>query len=218
MSLIEEQNKTLKAPRLKYGMLSKMLFSGMDMFYGKKRTLSKFKVLEVIARMPYQAWENVAYVAITHTYANPPLARSMFDIVKESREMQDNEQWHLLILGELTEMRNIKEGVIRYKLLPQIMALVYYYISWILYVIKPSLSHELNLYFEDHAEHEYMLFVQENPDFEHEAYNGEFQSDYGSFQSIADLLRQIGLDERHHKEVSAFRMKAARFHQPINTE
>ena len=46
-----------------YGLLAKALFWGMDIIYGRKRTLSKFKVLEVIARVPYQSWEQVAYIA-----------------------------------------------------------------------------------------------------------------------------------------------------------
>jgi ubiquinol oxidase len=75
----------------------------MDLLYGRKRTLSKFKVLEVIARVPYQAWENIAYVAITHTHGSPGFARRIFDWVHESRVQQDNEQWHLLILEELTD-------------------------------------------------------------------------------------------------------------------
>ena len=39
----------------------------MDALYGTPRTLEKFRVLELVARVPYQAWENVAYVAVTHT-------------------------------------------------------------------------------------------------------------------------------------------------------
>src|SRR5882724_3688443 len=96
----KEQEKTLASPRLRYGFLATALFVGMDAFYGKKRTLSKFKVLEVIARVPYQAWENVAYVAMTHTAEQPRLARRIFDRVRLARWEQDNEQWHLLILEE----------------------------------------------------------------------------------------------------------------------
>ena len=46
----------------------------MDFLYGRGRTLSKFKVLEVIARVPYQAWEHVAYIALTHKYGRPACA------------------------------------------------------------------------------------------------------------------------------------------------
>src|SRR5580693_2179287 len=108
-----EQERTLASPRLGYGFLAKILFVGMDLFYGKKRTLSKFKVLEVIARVPYQAWENVAYVAMTHTFSEPGFARRIFEFVKKSREQQDNEQWHLLILEELVQKKGIREGFLR---------------------------------------------------------------------------------------------------------
>jgi hypothetical protein len=38
----------------------------LDVVYGKPLTLSKFKVLELIARVPYMSWEQVAFIAITH--------------------------------------------------------------------------------------------------------------------------------------------------------
>ena len=75
VDLAAEQEKTLASGRRRYGALSRILFLAMDLFYGRKRTLSKFKVLEVVARVPYQAWEHVAYIAITHTYGSPSVAR-----------------------------------------------------------------------------------------------------------------------------------------------
>ena len=158
-----EQEATLATPRIKYGFLASMLFFSMDLFYGRKRTLSKFKVLEVIARVPYQAWEHVAYIAITHKYGAPDFACRIFDFVTESRQQQDNEQWHLLILEEMIDKLGIKEGVFRYRILPQFIAFFYYHVSWLLYVIQPRLSYTLNAHFEDHAEHEYALLVKENP-------------------------------------------------------
>jgi hypothetical protein len=50
-----EQSKTLAEPKRRYGLLAKMLFAVMDLLYGRARSWSKFKVLEVIARVPYQA-------------------------------------------------------------------------------------------------------------------------------------------------------------------
>jgi len=85
------------------------------------------------------------------------------------------------------------------------------YVSWILYVIKPAWSYGLNADFEDHAEHEYMEFVKENPDFESEPFDSDFKKDYGDFKSLADLFRRIGLDERIHKEESLNRIANARF-------
>ena len=117
--LRREQEKTLASTRMRYGLLARLLFVTMDLLYGRRKTLSKFKVLEVIARVPYQAWEHVAYIAITHTHAYPDLARRIFDRVKESRIQQDNEQWHLLLLEELTDKKGIRETFFRYRLVPQ---------------------------------------------------------------------------------------------------
>lgn len=209
--LKREQEKTLASPRMRYGLLARLLFVTADLFYGRSKSLSKFKVLEIIARMPYQAWENVAYIAITHTHADPDFARRIFEWVRESRLQQDNEQWHLLILEELKNKKKIRENFLQHWLIPQVIAFFYYHISWILYVIRPSWSYLLNAHFEDHAEREYMEYVAENPALEQEPFESMFKDDYGRFSSLADLFRQIGYDERVHKLESLARLDAARF-------
>jgi hypothetical protein len=160
--------------------------------------------------VPYQAWENVAYVAMTHTAQRPGFARRVFNRVRESRWEQDNEQWHLLILEELLEGTR-RYGVIRARVLPQVMAFAYYQLSWILYVVRPAWSYRLNADFEDHAEHEYALLVDEHPEWEHTSFNSEFSADFGEFESLAELFRQIGYDERLHKLHSEAAMMAPRF-------
>src|SRR6185503_19326044 len=121
IQLRAQQDITLSAPRLRYGFLARVLFVTLDLFYGRRRTLSKFKVLEVIARVPYQAWEQVAYVAMTHKYGEPNFARRIFDFVSEARRQQDNEQWHLLILEEMVQAQRVKESFARFRLLPQVI-------------------------------------------------------------------------------------------------
>ncbi len=206
-----EQARTLSSPRRRYGLLARLLFLGMDLVYGKQRTLAKFTVLEVIARVPYQAWEHVAYIAMTHTYRTPGFARRVFEFIKESRMQQDNEQWHLLILEEWLQRDGVPQSFLLHRLGPQLVAFFYYHISWLLYVIDPKLSYALNADFEDHAEHEYMEFAREHPELESRPFDSEFRADYGELDSLADLLRQIGLDERHHKEESLARIAAPRF-------
>ncbi len=209
--LKSEQQKTLGSARRRYGLLAKALFLSMDLFYGRRRTLSKFKVLEVIARVPYQSWEHVAYIAMTHTYGRPHFARRIFEFIKESRLQQDNEQWHLLILEEMVQAKGIREKFFLHRIAPQIVAFFYYHVSWLLYVIKPAWSYGLNADFEDHAEHEYMEFVRENPGFEKALFESDFKAEYGDFANLADLFRRIGLDERLHKEESLNRIEKARF-------
>ena len=209
--LKQEQEKTLAAPRMRYGLLARLLFVSMDVLYGRTKTLAKFRVLEIIARMPYQAWENVAYIAITHAHANPDFARRIFEWVRESRSQQDNEQWHLLILEELKNKSGIRERFFYRSLMPQAIAFLYYNISRLLYVIRPKWSYLLNAHFEDHAEHEYMKYFAENPALEQVPFESAFAEDYGRFASLADFFRQIGYDERVHKLESLARLDVARF-------
>ena len=206
-----EQQVTLSAPRRHYSWGARGLFAVMDLLYGRERTLAKFRVLELVARVPYQAWENVAYVAVTHTSRQPQFARRIFDKVRVSRFEQDNEQWHLLVLEELLEHDATRRGFIRHRLIPQVLAFVYYQLSWFLYALRPAWSYRLNADFEDHAEHEYAFLVDENPEWETTAYTGSFTDDYGDYATLAELFRQIGYDERMHRLESESHMKSARF-------
>ena len=69
----------------------------------------------------------------------------------------------------------------------------------------------LDAEFEDHAEHEYMEFVGECPELEREPFERVVTADYGRFESLADLFRQIGYDERVHTEESLAWMAQPRF-------
>ena len=209
--LVAEQQVTLASPAAATRFRPSPL-PPMDRFTARPRTLEKFRVLELVARVPYQAWENVAYVAVTHTARQPGFARRVFDRVRTARWEQDNEQWHLLILEELTDRRpRHPEPFIRSRVIPQILAFAYYQLSWFLYAIRPAWSYRLNADFEDHAEHEYALLVEEHPEWEDEPYDGSFTDDFGSYDSLADLFRQIGYDERLHKLESEVKLKRPRF-------
>ena len=203
--LVAEQQVTLASPLRRHSLSARLLFRIMDALYGKGRTL----VLELVARVPYQAWENVAYVAVTHTARQPGFARRVFDRVRTARWEQDNEQWHLLIMEELTAGE--RRGFVRSRVVPQLLAFGYYQLSWFLYVLRPKWSYRLNADFEDHAEHEYALLVQEHPEWEQGVYGGQFTQDFGDFDSLADLFRQIGYDERLHKLESEQYLGAPRF-------
>ncbi len=209
--LVQAQAETLNTPRRTYGVSARTLFRTMDLLYGQGRTMSKFKVLELVARVPYQSWEQVAYIAITHVHERTGMARRVYERVAESRAQQDNEQWHLLILEELIAASGRREGRIRFWIIPQALAFAYYQLSWLMYVIRPAWSYRLNADFEDHAEHEYMAFVAERPELETTPFQSAFADDYGHFDSLADLFRQIGHDERVHKEESLVRMRESRF-------
>ena len=205
------QAEALSKPRRKYSMAAHLLFAGMDLLYGSKGSIRKYRVLEIVARVPYQAWENVAYVAITHTSSTPEFARDIHDRVVGTRAQQDNEQWHLLILEEMLHASGHRRSLVLDRLMPQFMAFLYYQISWLLYTISPRWSYRLNADFEDHAEHEYMSWVQDNPELDETPWESVFADDYGRHETVGDLFRSIGNDERIHKEESEALIAAARF-------
>lgn len=211
VNLRAEQELTLASPKMPAGLAARGLFVLMDLVYGRRASLSKFRVLEIVARVPYIAWEQVAYIAITHTHSTPKFARNVHTEVQSIREQQDNELFHLLIIEELLANRGVRQGLIRYRALPQVIAWLYYHLSWLLYVVNPRWSHALNVSFEDHAEHEYMQYVADHPELDDEPWTSDFSDDYGEFATVGDLLRQIGIDEREHKEHSIEKMHEARF-------
>jgi hypothetical protein len=180
-----------------------------DRLWGKERSLPKFRARELVARTPYQAWEQASYFAVTATGGDPDLARSIYDHVVAYRAEQDNEQWHLLVLEELIDQDGGDGSRLRFRLLPQIVAFGFYQISFALFTWRRSWSYRLNADIEDHAEHEYAELVSEHPEWESVEYHSTFAGDYVAFESRADVLRQIGYDERLHKEESIARIMAA---------
>lgn len=205
------QAETLARPRRPYSIAARCLFGAMDLLYGRKGSLRKYRVLEIVARVPYQAWENVAYVAITHTSSTPEFAREIHDRVVGVRAQQDNEQWHLLILEEMLHASGHRRTLILDRLMPQFAAFVYYQLSWFLYTLSPRWSYRLNADFEDHAEHEYMSWVRDRPELDDTPWVSVFAEDYGEHTTVGDLFRSIGNDERIHKEESEAMIEAARF-------
>jgi hypothetical protein len=174
----------------------------------------KFTMLEYIARVPYQAWERIGYLALARHRGRSALAARIFERIVQTRAEQDNEQWHLLILQDLAQRHALRQSLLLHRLAPWLIAFFYYHVSWLLLVIRPQASYRLNADFEDHAEHEYMAYVAAHPELETQADPGPYAAQYGSYASLADLFRQIGHDERQHKMDSLASMRAPKYGQP----
>lgn len=65
----------------------------------------------------------------------------------------------------------------------------------------------MNAAFESHAEHEYMLYAQEHPEFEEELVESIWFAHYPKQKTVADLIRRVGLDERDHMNHSLDEIK-----------
>lgn len=209
-ALRRAQQETLDTPRMEYSLLARMMFKPVDIMYGKQGSFTKFAMLEIIARVPYQAWERMGYWAVQRHRTRSALAMRVFERIVEARSDQDNEQFHLLIMEDLIDRQGLKRNWLLHRAAPWFIAFFYYHVSWVLFLVKPDWSYRLNAEFEDHAEHEYMTFVAENPDLEFVPDPGTYADQYGRYRSVADLLRQIGHDERVHKLDSLESMREPR--------
>ncbi len=215
IDLKEEQERTLATPRLKSSIILWFLFFGFDLVYGWKRTLPKFKVLELLARYPYWAWEDWAYKRLSRLYARAGKVKDgrtkeYLALIEFGREAQDNEQWHLLLLEDAIRQKGIKLGWIRHWLLPRLMAWQYYHFSRLLFRLRPVWSFAMNAAFESHAEHQYMLMAKEHPEWDEESFESVHYEHYPRQKTFGDLIRRIGLDEREHMNRSLAEVKRLR--------
>jgi ubiquinol oxidase len=194
-----EQRTTLTTPRGRPNIVVSALNLVVSLLYGRRPSLPKFLVLEHLAQVPYRSWERIAQRRIARTRGRSTLARRIQTRVAEAREQLDNEQWHMLVLEELLAWRGHRLGRLRYRLIPRLMAAPWQLATWILHLVKPRWSYLLNAAFEGHAEREYMRFVATNPALEREPFTSQFADRWDHPVTVADVLRQIGHDERCHK-------------------
>ncbi len=93
IDLKKEQAATLSRRPMAYSRFTRLLFWGMDVFYGAKLTFGKMRLLEILARIPYQAWEIKQYHRMNSQFPDPAAVESAEDIIRWGRDAQDNEFW-----------------------------------------------------------------------------------------------------------------------------
>src|SRR3954464_144874 len=160
------QEKTLHSPRLRYGMPARLLFRLEDVVFGRGRSVPKFRALEIINRVAYQAWEQAAYYLAGKLRERSARARQLHGTVEADRAEQDNEKWHVLILDELEAAEGRRESWLRFRLLPQLIAFAVYQQFWLMRAFKPAWASRWNHGLEEHAEYEYAQFVAEHPEWD----------------------------------------------------
>ena len=196
------QQETLAAPRRSYSIPARILFAQMDLLYGRRSTVQKFRVLETVARLPYEAWATTSSKQLKKVRDNPSRVAVLLDRIRGFRAQQENEQWHLMIMNDLVAQSGVTGNRFMHRVLPRLISFGYWHFCWMLYVLKPTWSHRLNADFEDHAEHTYAEFVQDHPELDTTAWVPVTSGGYGHLETQGDLFRQICLDERAHKQES----------------
>ena len=198
IDLRKEQEATLARPHMKYTGMARALFKSMDILYGAETILPKVRLLEVLARIPYQAWETRQYARMSTRYHYPQEVKEATAIVHWGREAQDNEFWHLLVIEDKMRQDGVRESWFRESLLPRAACFKYVWFSRLLARVNIRRAFYLNAEFEDHAEHAYMEFVRKHPELEALKVESEEAQRMGPFASWADVFRRIALDERDH--------------------
>lgn len=203
IDLQKEQEASLKRPRYKYSMAARFFFWSMDKVTGKRTTLAKAKLIEMLASIPYRSWEIRQYARMTGHYKERDLVEGAGRIMDWSREAQDNEYWHLLVINEKMKADGKKEPWYLHKPIPFLMILSYIVITRVMAVCSIRRAFLFNAEFEDHAEHVYAEFVDDHHhEWEKQKVESTLVKQYGEFDNWADVFRRIGLDEREHMNQS----------------
>ncbi|MBU2591585.1 MAG: hypothetical protein ABIJ24_00580 [Nitrospinota bacterium] len=202
IDLKKEQKASLNRPRYNYSMISRIFFFKMDFLTGKETTLSKVKLIESLASIPYRAWEMRQYGRLTNNYKNLSLIKEGTDIIKWGREAQDNEYWHLRVVEEKMREDGEKDAWYLTPPVPYLIATSYIIFSWLLALFSLKQAFLFNAEFEDHAEHVYAQFVEEHPEWDKQEVKSSLVKEYADLPSWGYVFRLIGLDERDHRNNS----------------
>lgn len=197
-----EQKASLRRPRLPYTLAARFFFGFVNVVYGRPMTVPKIKLIEILARIPYHAWEIKAYWRLTFGYKDERIREEALRHVHLGRLSQDNEFWHLVIAVEKIREDRIRESGFWYGFMPKILALSYAVFARTLALFSMRAAFHFNAMFEDHAEHEYAQFVEDHPELDQQPVTNELVKLFGNPATWGDVFRHIGLDERVHRNES----------------
>lgn len=190
-------------PALVPRMLGALLVGAGNLVYGRKPSYEKFKAVEVIARIPYQSWESVAYTYLTAFYGDEHHAMRLSRVLPFARHAQDNETMHVVVISQLVRKYK-RNSFIRHTLIPLLFSFFYYWVIWLLSMIDRHIAFELNFLFESHAYQQYTQFVSENKeDLLLRPVDSEYLKFYGrEVANEYELFESIRLDEIIHRNAS----------------
>ena len=202
IDLKKEHKASMTRPRYRYSVAAKGFFLLMDLITGKKTTLAKAKLIEMLASIPYRSWEIRQYARMTRCYRKQELITQARKIVTWGREAQDNEYWHLLVINEKMKEDGETDPWYLLPVIPLIMVTTYVVLTRVMALVSIKRAFLFNAEFEDHAEHVYAQFVEEHPEWEEQPVTNDKVKEYGDLPTWADVFRRIGLDERDHMNSS----------------
>lgn len=184
-------------------LLGKSLVWCGNVVYGVEPSYLKFRAVEVIARVPYHSWASSAYTLLTLFYSDERKAMQLSLVAKYARLAQDNETMHVVVISQLAEAEE-HPGIIRHTLIPMLFAFGYFWASYLLHLVKPRYSYELNYLFESHAYAQYTRFLEmREEELRAKPIQSEFLSWYGRHPTNQyEFFRSVRNDEIIHRNTS----------------
>ncbi len=184
-------------------LLGSLLVSAGTIVYGKNPSYEKFKAVEVIARIPYQSWEAVAYTWLTSFYADEQRAIRLSKVLPFARHAQDNETMHVVVISQIVSAHG-HNGLIRHTIIPLVFSFFYYWAVWVLSLFQRKAAFELNYLFEQHAFDQYSQFLAtEGERLRGIPVKSPFLEMYGrSAANEYELFDSIRIDEIIHRNCS----------------
>ncbi len=77
--LRQHQNRYLAMPSYRYGVPARLLFWTADKVFPQGRSFEFFAFVELVARVPYMAWEHVGHIAQTQNHTDHAFDRKIQD-------------------------------------------------------------------------------------------------------------------------------------------
>jgi len=173
-------------------------------FYGHEPSYLKFRAVEVIARVPYHSWASAAYTMLTATYTDEKKAMRLSNVAKYSRVAQDNETMHVVVISQIAKKEGERAGFFLHTLMPMLFAFFYFWWSYLLYLVNPRYSYELNYIFENHAFEQYSRFLEtQGETLKGKSVDSEFLVWYGrNPRNQYEFFQSIRNDEIIHRNTS----------------
>ena len=183
--------------------LGTLLVGAGTLVYGKKPSYEKFKAVEVIARIPYQSWESVAYTYLTAFYGDEHRAMRLSRVLPFARHAQDNETMHVVVITQLVKKYG-RNSFVRHTLIPLVFSFFYYWTVWVVSLFNRRVAFELNYLFESHAYAQYTQFLSENEALlKSRSVDSAYLQFYGrTAENEYELFKSIQLDEIIHRNAS----------------
>jgi ubiquinol oxidase len=178
-----------------------LVWSG-NTVYGREASYLKFRAIEVIARVPYHSWESVAYTLLTLFYTDEARAVRLSRTARYARLAQDNETMHVVVISQLAKSE--RAGVVRHTITPMLFAFFYFWGSYLLYLVNPRASYELNYLFEQHAFLQYCRFLEVHAEeLQTKPIASDFLTNYGRHpRSQYEFFLSVRNDELIHRNQS----------------